>query len=165
MCGPSRTSFLTGRRPDTTKLYDFGSYWRDAAGNFSTLPQHFRESGYYTASVGKIFHPLGAMKKAEHVDDFPFSWSVPGWHPPTEKNKQAKVCNGTDSAQGNDHVLHMNIVCPVTPEDQPGGDLPDRQSTAYATGLLQQFASKGQLPFLLAVGYHKCVSNLPLMFM
>ena len=56
VCGPSRISFLTSRRPDTTRLYDFYSYWREAAGNFTTLPQHFKENGYYAASVGKVFH-------------------------------------------------------------------------------------------------------------
>ena len=42
LCAPSRNSFLTSRRPDTTKLYDFYSYWRDSAGNFTTLPQYFK---------------------------------------------------------------------------------------------------------------------------
>ena len=42
LCAPSRNSFLTSRRPDTTRLYDFYSYWRTAAGNFTTLPQYFR---------------------------------------------------------------------------------------------------------------------------
>ncbi len=37
-----RNSFLTSRRPDTTRLYDFYSYWRDEAGNFTTLPQYFK---------------------------------------------------------------------------------------------------------------------------
>ena len=46
VCGPSRTSFLTSRKPDTTRLYDFGSYWRRKAGNFTSLPQYFREQGY-----------------------------------------------------------------------------------------------------------------------
>lgn len=50
-------SFLTGRRPDTTRLYDFNSYWRVHAGNFSTIPQYFKENGYVTMSVGKVFHP------------------------------------------------------------------------------------------------------------
>uniref|UniRef100_A0A8C3YGU4 Iduronate 2-sulfatase n=1 Tax=Catagonus wagneri TaxID=51154 RepID=A0A8C3YGU4_9CETA len=57
VCAPSRVSFLTGRRPDTTRLYDFNSYWRAHAGNFSTIPQYFKENGYVTASVGKVFHP------------------------------------------------------------------------------------------------------------
>lgn len=59
VCAPSRTSFLTSRRPDTTKLYSNKNafYWRDKVGNFTTLPQYFKESGYFTASVGKIFHP------------------------------------------------------------------------------------------------------------
>ena len=46
VCGPSRVSLLTGRSPDTTRLYDFGSYWRRHAGNFTSLPQLFRERGY-----------------------------------------------------------------------------------------------------------------------
>jgi iduronate 2-sulfatase len=57
VCAPSRTSFLTGRRPDSTKLWsNEGWYWRDAVGNFSTLPQYFKENGYFTASIGKVFH-------------------------------------------------------------------------------------------------------------
>ena len=46
MCGPSRVSLLTGRLPDTTRRYEFGSYWRRHAGNFTSLPQLFRERGY-----------------------------------------------------------------------------------------------------------------------
>ncbi|XP_072171550.1 iduronate 2-sulfatase-like [Diadema setosum] len=55
VCAPSRVSFLTSRRPDTTRLYDFGSYWRTHAGNYTTLPQHFKDNGYITLSVGKVF--------------------------------------------------------------------------------------------------------------
>ena len=54
ICGPSRMSFLTSRRPDTVRPY---SYWRAGTGNFTTLPQHFKENGYHTVSVGKTFHP------------------------------------------------------------------------------------------------------------
>ena len=50
-------SMLTSRRPDTTRLYDFYSYWRVAAGNYTTLPQYFKSQGYTTMSVGKVFHP------------------------------------------------------------------------------------------------------------
>ena len=59
VCAPSRTSFLTGRRPDTIRLFSNknATYWRDDAGNFTTLPQHFKKAGYVTVSVGKIFHP------------------------------------------------------------------------------------------------------------
>ncbi|CAD7080808.1 unnamed protein product [Hermetia illucens] len=51
LCAPSRNSMLTSRRPDTLHLYDFYSYWRTFAGNFTTLPQYFKENGYYTYSV------------------------------------------------------------------------------------------------------------------
>ena len=59
VCAPSRTSFLTGRRPDTTKQFSNkgATYWRENAGNFTTLPQHFKNAGYASVSVGKIFHP------------------------------------------------------------------------------------------------------------
>ena len=60
VCGPSRTSFLTSRRPDTTRLYDFGSYWRTHAGNFTSLPQYFRERGYRTTGTDDIVVNLSA---------------------------------------------------------------------------------------------------------
>ena len=54
---------LTGRRPDTTGVtVALGSYWRTntaGGGNFTSLPQHFRENGYTTIGHGKIFHPGG----------------------------------------------------------------------------------------------------------
>nr|XP_005595149.1 PREDICTED: iduronate 2-sulfatase-like [Macaca fascicularis] len=71
VCAPSRVSFLTGRRPDTTRLYDFNSYWRVHAGNFSTIPQYFKENGYVTMSVGKVFHPGTAP-----CSESGFSWFV-----------------------------------------------------------------------------------------
>ena len=54
VCSPSRTSMLTGRRPDTTRVHDLTQYWRDVAGNFTTLPQYFKENGYKTAGLGKV---------------------------------------------------------------------------------------------------------------
>ena len=44
-CNPSRTSFLTARRIESTGIVD-RTYWRDLPGNFTTLPQHFKDMGY-----------------------------------------------------------------------------------------------------------------------
>ena len=56
LCSPSRTSLLTGRRPDTTRITKIGPYWRNMGGNFTTIPQFFKEHGYRTLGGGKIFH-------------------------------------------------------------------------------------------------------------
>ncbi|TKC36841.1 hypothetical protein EI555_016251 [Monodon monoceros] len=88
VCAPSRVSLLTGRRPDTTRLYDFNSYWRAHSGNFSTIPQYFKENGYVTMSVGKVFHP---GVSSNHSDDSPYSWSLPPYHPSSEKYENTKV--------------------------------------------------------------------------
>jgi len=54
VCSPSRTSMLTGRRPDTTRVHDLIHYWRQVAGNFTTLPEYFKQHGYKTAGIGKV---------------------------------------------------------------------------------------------------------------
>src|SRR3954464_7690840 len=70
VCSPSRTSLLTGRRPDTTKIYNLQDHFRDTIPNVVTLPQHFKNNGYFAQSFGKIYH-IG-------LDD-PKSWSAPSF--------------------------------------------------------------------------------------
>jgi len=75
LCGPNRTSLLTGRRPDVTYVFDDTVYWRTAGCNFTTLSQHFKNNGYITIGLGKLFHP----EPSSHYDD-PHSWVVPYFH-------------------------------------------------------------------------------------
>ncbi|CAG0883846.1 unnamed protein product [Darwinula stevensoni] len=147
LCAPSRNSMLTSRIPDTVRLYDFYSYWRNSSGNFTTLPQYYKDHGYTTVSVGKVFHP---GKSSNGNDDEPYSWSKEPYHPSTEKYKESPVCLDRDGS------LHKNLVCPVDIKEMPEGTLPDVQSTEFAVKMLNDFArNDSRSPFFLAVGYHK----------
>src|SRR5262245_21164574 len=68
VCSPSRSSLLTGRRPDATEVYDLVTHFRKALPDVVTLPQLFKNNGYSAHGIGKIYHP--------GYDDAP-SWSVP----------------------------------------------------------------------------------------
>jgi arylsulfatase A-like enzyme len=72
VCSPSRSSLLTGTRPDTTKVYDLQTHFRKALPDVVTLPQHFKQNGYFVQGLGKLYHDL--------LDD-PRSWSVPWTNP------------------------------------------------------------------------------------
>ena len=54
-CGPSRASFLSGYYPHATGILGYKSP-RPQIGDRATWPQHFKNSGYYTARVSKIYH-------------------------------------------------------------------------------------------------------------
>jgi len=80
VCSPSRTSLMTGRRPDTTRVFDLKTHFRKAIPNVVTLPQLFKQQGYHTQSVGKIYHGISSYPFGSQLDDPP-SWSVPGYLP------------------------------------------------------------------------------------
>lgn len=56
MCNSSRASFLTGLRPPTTRVIQNTKVDYKLADDIVTLQQALRNNGYYTASIGKVFH-------------------------------------------------------------------------------------------------------------
>jgi hypothetical protein len=70
VCSPSRNSFMSGRRPDTTKVWNFVGSFRDVGPTWVTMPQYFKQHGFLTFGFGKLYHPGSPPN-----DDFPTSWS------------------------------------------------------------------------------------------
>ncbi len=68
VCSPSRTSMLTGMRPDATQVFDLTTNFRDTIPWVETLPQYLQDYGYYSVGIGKIYH--GGLNDA-------LSWNEP----------------------------------------------------------------------------------------
>ena len=116
-CAPSRNSFMSGRRPDRTRALNFLSTFRMAPGgeDWVTMPQLFKNAGYFTSSAGKVYH--------DHMDD-PASWSYPSnqteWiscqegdvHPPAGLSQHA-YCGVTNKSKitytDEDLALHEGL--------------------------------------------------------
>ncbi|WP_019028892.1 sulfatase [Colwellia piezophila] len=69
-CNASRASMLTGMYPDSIKVWRLNTHFRKTAPDVVTLPQHFKNNGYHTESIGKIYHNYANIRDAK-------SWSVP----------------------------------------------------------------------------------------
>ncbi len=147
VCSPSRTSLLTGRRPDTTKVYDLQTHFRTHIPDVVTLPQLFKNHGYHTQALGKIYHP--------GYDDPP-SWSAPHWGPRVPAygpDGQALLRRLWDEArpQGMEAVARVRGLPWEAPE-VADNELPDGAIADRAVELVGELTER---PFFLAVGFHK----------
>ena len=106
LCNPSRTSILTGLRPDTTGVVSNSVGFREKLPNVVTLPQHFKAHGYHTQSIGKIAHQLTWQ------DDV-FSWSAPSLRWPIYLDKPSipswQVLNVEDDELGDGKAAKSSV--------------------------------------------------------
>ena len=150
VCSPTRTSLLTGCRPDTTKVYNLQDHFRKFIPDVVTLPQQFKQHGYYSAGFSKIYH--GSL-------DDPQSWSVPHWVPKApmylkpesiaEKNKLEEQLK----AEGMKLTNASKLKGPAWEDpDVPDNAYPDGMTADEAIKALNESKDK---PFFLAVGFLK----------
>ncbi len=131
VCGPSRASLLTGRRPDFTQVWNLHTLIRDINPNIVTLPQYFKQNGYETAATGKVFDPRSVDNGHDNV-----SWSIP----------YAKVSGS--------RWIYSTEKISTESGDVPDTSLVDGKIALKGMELLQSLAA-GSNPFFLAVGFKK----------
>jgi len=136
VCGPSRCSVLTGRLPDNTGVWHNRNLFRTTHPDLVTLPQLFKNNGYHTQSLGKVFS--GDERELD-----PASWSVPevlkqkGW-------KNYLLRDENSDGKG----------APFEQADVPDEGYPDGKLAQLAIATLEKLKQQTQ-PFMLAVGFFK----------
>lgn len=144
MCGPSRASLLTGLRPDTVKVYDLNTTVRKHNPELLTLPQDFKNRGYFTRAIGKVFHP--------NIDDSE-SWNVPTFPGP-------EIVGTTSETSGTVGGLPDVTPGPGGGKRGPSWFAPDLPTEQFHDGIVTEEAIKAlknlkDRPFFLAVGYNR----------
>jgi len=144
VCSPSRNSLMTGLRPQTIGIYDLATNFRRGVPNAVTVAQYFRQHGYRSEAMGKIFH-VGHGNTEDEA-----SWTVPLWRP-----------------RGGGYQLPASTA--VTRPARTGGargaatECADVADNAYGDGMIADEAvarlraaqAQPDEPFFIAVGFLK----------
>ncbi len=155
ICAASRISLLTGMRPDTTGVYDLNHPLNKTLPDAMSMPRFFKQNGYRTISLGKIYHHGNDDKAFWDVLD---ACSMPAYAAPDtlaaigDLTKQAKArkLKGKELRQATKGPAYEN------------GDVSDSTYTdgVIADNAIEQLRQKDDRPFFLAVGFKK--PHLPL---
>jgi uncharacterized sulfatase len=141
LCQPSRTSFLSGRRPETTKVYTLQTPTRKFLGDTVFMPEYFRHQGYYTAHVGKVYHTGG--DEFEDVRSWDEEFREYGKTPPPEAILRAGKEPGPKG-----HTFEWDML-KTRDEDTPDGFVARK-----SVELLEKAVKQGK-PFFLGVGFRR----------
>ncbi|TWT97370.1 Arylsulfatase [Neorhodopirellula pilleata] len=165
VCGPSRASFLSGLYPESTGVLDNKSDIRQTRPNTVSMPQYFKDNGYWTASIGKVFH----NEKADHGD---VAWSdAPPWFENDElpvvteaRNKFEQEYGSVEKAANRPkwRAAMKAVLDPLNAQTPPGhgpSGLRDEQHSdgKNARQVINWLKRKshGDKPFFIALGIHK----------
>lgn len=153
LCSPSRASFLTGRRPDATGVLTNPSrqkpmspHFRDRIPGTVTLPQLFKEQGWFAARIGKLYHygvPLDIGTSS--LDDYK-SWDL-------AINPRGRDRDGLDrvfSLVPGQYGATLSWLA----DEGSDAEQTDGIGAAEAVRLLERFGKSGR-PFFLAVGFYR----------
>jgi len=147
LCGPSRASFLTGLRPDTTGVYVNRLFRGEGVPNFRTttpgavtLPQMFKNSGAFAARVGKLFHYNVPQDIGTDGDDDAGSWS------------QVVNLKGRDKFVEDKMAKIGGSVLFSWHADETSEPHTDELGTSAAIRLLEEYRAR---PFFIAVGFFR----------
>lgn len=163
VCSPSRSSVMTGTRPDTTQVWDLVTHFRKAIPNVVTLGQHFKDHGYFVQGMGKIYHG--------DLDDAP-TWSVP-WSTPKavryalpenqkldqrqyEREPDADQRPPSERTADGPPSTGLNSRGPAFEgTDVPDETYQDGKVAEFALSRIREFSKNPKQPFFLAVGFIK----------
>jgi uncharacterized sulfatase len=150
LCSPSRSSLMTGLRPDTTRVFDLKYHFRQGLPDVVTLPQMFRANGYYAARVGKIYHYGNPQQIGTSGLDDPASWDEfrnPAGRDRTALEPDLIYADGPGKRGSGKHYMAYYNDKAGTDEQHTDGKV-----ALQAIELMEKHKDK---PFFLAVGFYK----------
>jgi iduronate 2-sulfatase len=143
ICGPSRASFMSGRRPDSLGIWSMTKHLYDTHPDAVTIPQWFMRHGYTSMSIGKVLGGYG--KEADFK-----TLSVPDRRTGGKTKDEFTMPAGAlppPNLAGTSTALCEN-------RDVPDAACFDAVSASLAITELRALAKKPE-PFFLALGFFK----------
>merc|ERR1712232_239481 len=146
VCSPSRNSFMSGRRPDRTRTWNFIDDFRNSRGqvpsNWSSMPEYFKNRGYTVYGTGKTYHPGRPAN-----NDLPRSWDGYGGGV-KDKSCSVQFDKTRNETTGQGHQWFPIVNC----EQNHAEALVVNATLSWIDTALAQ---KPRRPFFIAMGLHK----------
>ena len=141
-CNPSRSAVLTGIHTYNSGMYSNYQDWRKVPklAEGTTIGRHFRNSGYYTAGAGKIYHYV-------QVDTLGWDDYYPAIKRPMPKDPFPQQTPANMPVF--EHMYNMFDWSGLEVRDE---DMGDYKTVEYISGQLQKQHDK---PFFLAAGIYR----------